>query len=677
MRTGRAVALLALALAGIGSFTAAIQTPSANADTYTVDLCAGSGTSDGLTASDNPGVQGFMNTSNRCTDLGWLSQGAYLPNGYSSYTYDGDGMWRIFSPGGTTIQSLYATRAVAGWDNAGWLGYRMTTNDGRVLEQAGDAGTWGTSLGTSASYSVNSTMLQSHFWCTQGYSGCSAGNVYIQWSQIQPTLNDAYAPTLNGQPAGTLVAGGVLKGTKTVGYDASDAGGGVYRAALVIDGNQVASVTPDTNGGRCTRPFHYLVPCKLRVTGSIDFDTTTIADGAHTARVIAYDASNSNNVTSQTYTLNVDNIPPPQNTQTSRWTQDSPIDEPHPRDVVSLDRGVWAGGGITYTYRFKRCSLDGATCSVISSGSDTTYTVTAADIGSRLVGEVDAVNDQGTTTAVVPMTGAVTAQQSSADPPVEKPTDPTPTDPTTPIPTGPTPTVVDPPAPALPSTVTNSQTDRVAVPNGTCAGGRAQLVAAFGKQHRATTVRYGKGAKLTLSLTCVATRKAISGAVLTIATSNPTGKKATSGSLKTNAKGAVTLALPRGPSRTVAIGWRATSTAKGYAAQTTATLRVRAAVALKIGRRRVTNGHSVKFTGSIASAPAGIVLNVQALDGKKWRTFDQTRTTKGGKYRYTYKFKRITRAAAYFAFRASIAPNQAKLRLVPSSSRAIGVRVVP
>ena len=78
-------------------------------------------------------------------------------------------------------------------------------------------------------------------------------------------------------------------------------------------------------------------------------------------------------------------------------------------------------------------------------------------------------------------------------------------------------------------------------------------------------------------------------------------------------------------------------------------LMVPAAVSLKVKAARA--GEQTWFTGRLKHLPrAGVQLEVQARDGRRWRTFDTTRTRKDGGFRYGYRFKRPA-TGLRFAFR--------------------------
>jgi RTX calcium-binding nonapeptide repeat (4 copies)/WD40-like Beta Propeller Repeat len=67
----------------------------------------------------------------------------------------------------------------------------------------------------------------------------------------------------------------------------------------------------------------------------------------------------------------------------------------------SATTGTWTGAAtITYLYQWRRCDSNGANCTDIAGATNTTYTPTSLDIGSRLRVAVTATNSYGTATAV-------------------------------------------------------------------------------------------------------------------------------------------------------------------------------------------------------------------------------------------------------------------------------------
>jgi hypothetical protein len=104
-------------------------------------------------------------------------------------------------------------------------------------------------------------------------------------------LTDDAAPVLP-PPEGALVTpGAVLEGAQAVSVSARDAGGGIERIAVIVDGNEIASERVDDQYPTCRPPFVALEPCPSAVTRSFAFDTSAVPNGAHALQVAAIDAA--------------------------------------------------------------------------------------------------------------------------------------------------------------------------------------------------------------------------------------------------------------------------------------------------------------------------------------------------------------------------------------------------
>ncbi|HZO37357.1 MAG TPA: hypothetical protein VFB41_10850 [Solirubrobacteraceae bacterium] len=100
-----------------------------------------------------------------------------------------------------------------------------------------------------------------------------------------------------------------LHGTEAVAFSASDAGGGVSSASLVVDGVERDRRVLDANNGGCQRPYSLSVPCKPNVSASYGFDTTALADGRHDVTLQVRDATEVNQATYGPISITVDNTP--------------------------------------------------------------------------------------------------------------------------------------------------------------------------------------------------------------------------------------------------------------------------------------------------------------------------------------------------------------------------------
>ena len=88
-----------------------------------------------------------------------------------------------------------------------------------------------------------------------------------------------------------MTAGALLDGIQAVQLSARDAGGGVERLSVVIDGN-IAMEQPLVDiAPSCRAPYTKVVPCAASITRTLAFDTATVPNGAHSVQIAAYDAA--------------------------------------------------------------------------------------------------------------------------------------------------------------------------------------------------------------------------------------------------------------------------------------------------------------------------------------------------------------------------------------------------
>lgn len=119
----------------------------------------------------------------------------------------------------------------------------------------------------------------------------------------QITLRDSSAPAVPALTGPLAEPGRTHTGTTTVTARATDAGAGVASFTLEVDGQAVASAVAP---GCQAEPYTARTPCPTDISQSLELDTTKLAFGGHSVRVVARDASG-NTGTSAPIDVLVDN----------------------------------------------------------------------------------------------------------------------------------------------------------------------------------------------------------------------------------------------------------------------------------------------------------------------------------------------------------------------------------
>jgi hypothetical protein len=128
---------------------------------------------------------------------------------------------------------------------------------------------------------------------------------------IRLTVRDRAAPTV--VPSGTLLGGGWVRGSRTLGATARDVGSGIRTLEVTVRGRPVA---PSRTLRCATAGAGSLVvamtPCPRSATGSAALDTgrAPFANGPNAVRVCARDYGAGANLTCAARTVLVDNLPP-------------------------------------------------------------------------------------------------------------------------------------------------------------------------------------------------------------------------------------------------------------------------------------------------------------------------------------------------------------------------------
>jgi hypothetical protein len=151
----------------------------------------------------------------------------------------------------------------------------------------------------------------------------------------------------------------------------------------------------------CSLDHAAFVPCSSPTTANY----SSLAGGSHIFTVQATDSIGLTDQASYTWTVNG----PPANTSLPTISGTAQQGR-----KLTVSTGVWsAAPAPTYGYQWDRCNARGKRCQAISKQTNTSYAVTAADVGSRLQVLVTATNSLGSAGATSAATKTVTWSSSA------------------------------------------------------------------------------------------------------------------------------------------------------------------------------------------------------------------------------------------------------------------------
>lgn len=155
--------------------------------------------------------------------------------------------------------------------------------------------------------------------CNQNAKNNAWALTQVMWARL--LLSSSVSPSGSGFTGSALQ--NTVHGTAHLVFKAAEASGpGIYSVSVAIDGRQVFSGTPNTNGGKCvpvgTDPsgalmFDYQQPCLTSEVVDVPVPTAGAPDGSHALAVTVTDAArNSSTVLDQTIsTSNPQTTPTP------------------------------------------------------------------------------------------------------------------------------------------------------------------------------------------------------------------------------------------------------------------------------------------------------------------------------------------------------------------------------
>jgi hypothetical protein len=211
--------------------------------------------------------------------------------------------WRFDAPAGTRIVRVIARRGTTGVAGgpprqAKDVTYDLTTSEGQVLEQCEVQSNSPCTADVSAPFDrqgVNAGYVQLRVLCTNAGLGCIR-KLGVAATHLWLALEDPTAPAVANT---RVVDSGETSGTLRMSFDATDLGGGVYRALVKVDG-KIAQTVP-LGPAPCTDvnpadgdpyQFNVPVPCPAAVKDAVtSVDVNSLPPGPHGIEIAVEDAA--------------------------------------------------------------------------------------------------------------------------------------------------------------------------------------------------------------------------------------------------------------------------------------------------------------------------------------------------------------------------------------------------
>jgi hypothetical protein len=663
-----------------------VHPPIVLAGTYTVHACQTptgtfTGTA-GWTSDASAPVAGYDGgTSTPCDSPG--SAGSLQFGGSSGLPVKAGSWltWDFVAPEGTLVSSVDIARAFnLSWPvtsrvanrsyllqiwhdddiNAGLLDFKKPLQAGQTLSQAvpsdvvaGDVAWRSVHIGLSC-------------WDLVGSLDCGPFPAQVLVSRAAIGLTDTRPPE-GLATGGALMEADPVRGTGDLSVHAYDAGGGVYRVALAVDGTEVSRQVLDANGGACAdvepgnddpHEFANPQPCPPDVDGTLELDTSALRDGTHAVRATVEDAAGNETVvfdgTVATHNAPINGSAPVLSGTTSVGAQ------------LTAAPGQWDGVLTGYDHRWLRCDVDGADCQPVAGATGSHYTLSDVDAYHRMRVEVTAANDSGSAVAL----SAPSPLVADAAGRVAAPTGAAPGGSSAGAPT---------PAPGGIQGIANPLGQLPGhVGNGEAATTRARIEAAFqradGSNARRITAPHGRRSTIVGRLTD-ASGAGIGAARVGAAWRLPGRGWVAQPGVRTDADGRFVYVLPAGPTRDVRFTYFAYSDSRAVELSNVVHVDVLAPLTIGVDRRRVTGDRVVRLSGRVGGGAiprTGLLVTLQGYQrGWGWRVFRTVRTDRHGRWTTRYRFRLN---AGRFGFRALV-PRQGSFPYATSRSAGVFVTV--
>ncbi len=355
--TSAAIALAALLLfaprstAGVYHvFSCRIPYGAQKGEAAPVQAAAGAGEEPGKWSSN---VTGSAQTSERCTTEGAITAALQAGNAH----VDADiATWEFGAPVGESIVKAILWRAGDADGGNGYLFWLSTPSESPASSAFANESTFDgcayaggciSGVGDATEPLARANKVQvpeanlggSHLYINASCSSAScpsdAGDeqghavvVYIYAADI--ALEEQAAPSVGGL-SGELASAEELSGTASLFFNASDAGSGVYKEIVSVDGKVLDSQIVDETSLCKEVPvpaedgpaFLSAQPCPSSANGHVTLDTTGLANGAHHLTVEVTDAAG-NATTVLSKTIQVANATPSSPGSTEQQQPSSP-----------------------------------------------------------------------------------------------------------------------------------------------------------------------------------------------------------------------------------------------------------------------------------------------------------------------------------------------------------------
>lgn len=509
------------------------------------------------------------------------------------------GGYRLDAPAGTVLTALGWRGSIGGIGPASGLRTEIArADDGAVLwDFSSDFGTDQRNFELPAG--TSSIVLRQA--CRAILCATAGVPARTTISSLTVRLADTAPPTA-GPLDGTLTAGGTHHGDAGVAFSAADAGAGLARALLEVDG--VARVRQLDTSLDCTplpgdpRGYGSAQPCARSAPVELTWPTASVRDGTHTVSAKLEDAAGNVSTVFGPVTVTTDNEPPRPGTVTLTRAG----------ATLTAAPAGFAGQDVTYAYRWQRCD---PVCEDVAGAGHARYTPGPGDTVRAIV----AATDLGGTTTVPSAT--ITTAPAPAATPTPAPTIVAAPAPAAPLAAPPAPSPAPSPAPACPPArgeVAYSASARPAAP--ACV--RVSL------SRRTIKLRYGRRVEIRGRVTTPAGAP-LAGATLDVSARvrRPGAATRRVGGVGSARDGRFTYVAPAGPSRDLTIGGR------------TVSLLVSATGTFNVTR----HGVRVRFSGRIRGGNVprgGVLVEIRGSKG----AVALTRTDGHGLYRVTTKATR-------------------------------------